>query len=53
MKKLRSIVPLNLFEVFCNIQHNRPLLCIITDDALFSTGTGLEHVGVVGLDQDY
>ena len=24
-----------------------------TDDALFSTGTGLERVGVVGLDQDY
>ena len=23
-----------------------------TDDALFSTGTGLERVGVVGLDQD-
>ena len=24
-----------------------------TDDALFSIGTGLERVGVVGLDQDY
>ena len=24
-----------------------------TDDAFFSTGTGLEHVEVVGLDQDY
>ena len=23
-----------------------------TDDALFSTGTGLERVGVAGLDQD-
>ena len=24
-----------------------------TDDAFFSIGTGLERVGVVGLDQDY
>ena len=23
-----------------------------TDDAFFSTGTGLEHVGVTGLDQN-
>ena len=25
---------------------------MVTDDALFSTGTELERVGVIGLDQD-
>ena len=29
------------------------LKLIVVDDALFSTGAGLERVGVVGLDQDY
>ena len=34
------------------LNFKRSITILKSDDALFSTGTGLERVGVVGLDQD-